>query len=270
MRPDLVWHARQQIARNRRNPLVRGVAAIAEFYLRAYHNEGNPNFDHNGERFLMERLGHRMGDRALTIWDVGAHEGEWSQLAHGYLPQAHILSFEVVPSVFRRIPPQPWREAHNIGLSDQDGHVGVTVAEGWDTASAIEPRRGHRFFEDGRVEHCTVARGDTLIANGRPRPDFLKIDTEGHEVPVLRGLTGLLASAPPEIIQLEYGQTYIPGGYSLRNLFDLLAPHGYRIGRLHPGHVDYFDYGYHRDDFRMSNLVAVRSDELVALTAPRR
>ena len=58
------------------------------------------------------------------------------------------------------------------------------------------------------------------------------------------------------------GSTYLPSGSTLKQVYDLLTPMGYAIGRIYPNHVDFRDYVYTDDNFRMGNFVATRSKEL--------
>lgn len=256
------WHIKNQIRLRRRNRVFSGLARLSRTYLKAFENDGNFNFERNGERDALTKISRWFGGAQATVWDVGAHRGEWASLCHGILPASKIFSFEIVPNIFQDIPQAHWLEARNVGLSDKEAEVEVTVAHGWDTANAIHPRTEHFFFDHGERVSCRVVPGDQLVEEGLPPPDILKIDTEGHEVPVLRGLKNTLMSAPPKVIQLEYGQTYLPGGFTLRDVFELLTPCGYSVGRLYPNHVEFRGYGYDLDDFRMGNFIAVRDEGL--------
>jgi hypothetical protein len=63
-------------------------------------------------------------------------------------------------------------------------------------------------------------------------------------------------------MQIEYGDTYIPSGSTLKALYELVEPHGYSIGRLYPNYVDFKSYEYRDDNFRMGNLIAVKDRDL--------
>ncbi len=92
--------------------------------------------------------------------------------------------------------------------------------------------------------------------------DILKIDTEGHEVDVLLGFTKVLVTPnAPRIIQFEYGHTYLPSKHSLSDVYRLLEPSGYVIGRLYPNGVEFSPYQLEKENFRIGNFVAVREGD---------
>ena len=70
-------------------------------------------------------------------------------------------------------------------------------------------------------------------------------------------------------MQFEYGSTYVPAGATLREVYGLLGDAGYRIGRLHPDHVDFQAYALELEHYRMGNYIAVRDPDLVAVLGPR-
>jgi Methyltransferase FkbM domain len=109
----------------------------------------------------------------------------------------------------------------------------------------------------GRVE-----TGDEITKRlALPRIDLLKIDVEGHEIEVLSGFATVLASAvlQPQVIQFEYGVTWLPGRHNLLEAYRILEPFGYAIGRLYPDGVDFKPYTFADDHFRMGNYIAVRA-----------
>ena len=209
------------------------------------------------------------------IWDVGAHDGSWAASAHEAFPDAEIHAFEIVPetrqALERLAERSSWLHTHDFGLSDADASVCVTVSSADSTISSITPRFDHWTFQAGSTEtvESRVVAGDDLISAGTiPAPHVLKIDVEGHEIAVLRGLRGLLAGDErPRLIQFEYGSTYVRAGARLLEAYELLEPAGYSIGRVYPEHVEFEPYRVDDEHFRMGNYVACRDAELTAALA---
>jgi FkbM family methyltransferase len=261
---------RQIIRDNRRSTPFRLFAAGCEKYLRAWYNEAFYDFKRNGEAFAMAAFARWCPAPAARIWDVGAHTGEWALAMIEVMPQATIHSFEIVPSVRealrRAVAGCPRIIAEESVISDRCGTVPVYWNESFDDTSSISTRVGSRFFRNlATVVECPIITAD-LFSERTAIPAFIKIDVEGHETSVLMGAQNLLASdRPPVMIQIEYGDTYIPSGSTLRNLYSILAPRGYDNGRLYPNHVEFKAYEFSDDNFRMGNIITVRDDDLRAM-----
>lgn len=255
------------VAKNRRALLLRLIAAGSERYLRAWYNQARWGFKTNGEAFVLSRLNQWAQGNKITIWDVGAHNGEWSDIAHKMVPSAGIHSFEIIPEIAATLTDSAWRSAHAFGLSNAEGTVDVHWNQGHNTESSINPRSESVTFRTSPVSmiQCQVRTGDKLV-HELGFPDFLKIDTEGHEAYVLRGFSETLqSSSAPSLIQFEYGITYVPSGSTLREIYSLLA--GYSIGRLYPNYVDFKPYSYSDENLRMCNMIATRDRTLQKLLA---
>ncbi len=245
---------------------------MCEKYLRAWHNDAFYEFDRNGEGFAIQCFARWAGGRTLTVWDVGAHHGEWADAAHAAMPDAHVTSFEILPPVAEllaaRHPDAAWLTIRNIGLSDSEGSVDVTWNKDHDSTNAIAPRSTSKWFASSDLQTiaCPVSTIDQLIAQGAPPPDLLKVDVEGHDAFVLDGAKQLFTGDhAPHMIQFEYGDTWIPAGRLLHQTGAMLAAAGYKFGRLYPRHVEFRDYSYGDENFRMGNIIAVRDAGLMAL-----
>lgn len=267
--------ARQAIRERARDPVFRSIASICEKFLRAYNNEDFYDFRKNGEAFLLRTTASLFSDRPFVIWDVGAHHGHWALGARSQFPQASIHCFEIVPQIAqelaRRLGSAPLTTVHNFGLSDAETEHLVHLNTVHTSTNSIAPRAGGVYFgADAETVLCRSSTCDRVAAALEP-PTLLKIDVEGHEVAVLRGARGLLESdARPIAIQFEYGETYIPSHATLKDVYDLLSPQGYAIGKLYPNHVRFKPYEYADDNFRMGNFVAVRDAALRSLLEGRR
>jgi len=269
--------ARQMIRSHRRSAPIKGIAVICEKYLRAWHNDAFFEFDRNGERFAIQCFAQWAGARPLTIWDVGAHHGEWADAVHSAMPTARVTSCEILPPIAELLAARhrdaDWLTIRNIGLSDAAGSVEVTWNKDHDTTNSITPRSSSKWFAGGDLQTitCPVSTIDQLIAEGAPPPDLLKVDVEGHDAFVLDGANQLLGGdRAPRMIQFEYGDTWIPAGRLLYQTSAMLAACGYKIGRLYPHHVEFRDYSYADENFRMGNMIATREPDLLALlSSPR-
>jgi FkbM family methyltransferase len=153
----------------------------------------------------------RPGD---VVYDVGANIGWYGLLAARRVgPAGRVIAFE--PSVENAAHVQ--RNAHINGL----GNVAVICAaltdrDGWmtfmqrgslegriekDDCEAQAERRAKRTVEvEGRTP-VPITKLDTWLAQtGEPAPNVVKIDVEGAEVGVLRGMTQTLRSAKPTLV----------------------------------------------------------------------
>ena len=69
---------------------------------------------------------------------------------------------------------------------------------------------------------------------------LVKIDTEGHDLAVLRGAERLLAQQRIGVAQFEYNSRWIGARSYLYDAFNLLDPAGYRLGKLTPRGVEFY------------------------------
>ncbi|GGI67608.1 nodulation protein noeI- methyltransferase [Polymorphobacter multimanifer] len=257
---------KRRIVENRRSAIVRYVAGLSRRFLNAYHYTGEYAFATNGEKFALSRFAQAHGSKAI-IWDVGAHLGEYALEAHDVMPEARIVSFEIIPEIAAQLKTritEDWFELHEIGLSNAMGNIEVSWNRKQDTTNAVVPfAYEHLDLSDVQRRQCPITTIDRLIAEGHPPPDVLKIDVEGHEAAVLNGAGKLLASDnAPTMIQFEYGGTWIPSSATLYAAQACLEGFGYAVGRLYPDHVAFKRYSWQDEHFRMGNMIAARGARL--------
>ena len=92
--------------------------------------------------------------------------------------------------------------------------------------------------------------------------DFVKIDTEGSELSILKSFKEMLSNGKIRFIQFEYGMTSFYGNSSLGEFFKLMERH-YTMHRILPeGITDELEYSEDIETFRWSNFLAIRKDSL--------
>jgi FkbM family methyltransferase len=247
--------ARPFIARHRRNPLFRGFARLSWLWLKAYENCSGI-FATNGEEMVLRCLS---GLPMTTVFDVGANVGDWSLLAHRYLPCVRIFSFELSPPTFKQLQQNTAMcdriVAFNFGLSDHDGETSFYhYPEKPGETSVLA-----HSFQSGAVElKGRLRTGDALCAEqGIVQIDLLKVDVEGAESAVLRGFDKMLASRRISVIQFEYEKLNAATKFLLQDFYALLGGYGYTIGKIFPNYVEFRDYAFEHEMLWGSNYLAV-------------
>lgn len=161
-------------------------------------------------------INHTLGDtfeemglfRAITqrlnandvVWDIGANCGLFSYLlaVHGTFKKLYF--FEPNKNVFdiAQAALQPWAniKGYNLALSDKNGKAILRVPCEGSTNATLEQKTDADFS----VKEIETIRGDDLINNGMCEPpNVIKIDTEGHELSVIRGFSGVIERYQPSI-----------------------------------------------------------------------
>jgi FkbM family methyltransferase len=253
---------RDIVRRNHRLRIFELASSAAKTYLRAYHNEDHYRFAHNGELFVIETVATLQGDARLVTFDVGANRGTWTLQLINCCPQAEVHCFEIapqlVPSLTGTLREFPNARLNFLGLSYTEGTLELKYVPGATSTSTVhEPLWASSWgFSHERVT-VPVTTGDKYVGrNGIDHIGILKIDTEGHELSVLKGFAETLKARKISLIQFEHGWVHIASRTLLCDFYQLL--HDFAIGRLHPRCVDFKEYDHREDEqFRMGNYIAV-------------
>ena len=203
----------------------------------ALHGLGVFNVEprYSGERWLVRRR-LRLGERPI-LFDVGANVGEFSRLLVDSFPTAEIHAFEPHPANFSKLSECSEIRAHNLALGDSQGTLKLFDFSGAEKGSTFASV--HReVFENihGAESHFTTVRVTTLDAFCReheiPQIDFLKIDTEGNELAILRGSTGLLQEGRILNLLFEFNEMNTVSRVFMRDFVEMLKD--YQMFRLLP------------------------------------
>ena len=176
----------------------------------------------------------------MTIVDVGANVGLYAiAAARAVSATGRVLAFEPVPWVADRLRSHLALNGVTnvsvfpIALSSEPGIARLSVGTN-DSQGSLFGREATRVIQ---VETARLA--DVLGREGCDRVDAVKIDVEGAELHVLRGMDGLLHGEGRPLIQCEiFPDALAAAGATGQEVFDWIARHGYvghliRRGRLH-------------------------------------
>ena len=165
----------------------------------------NFNYDAstNGEHWLLLNL---IAGRCSAYMDVGANVGEYSIFIaknSRHIDNLSIISVEPSPYTFdllmSNVEPFDSIKPFNLALSDANG---AKVFYEYDDGSGRNTLEGEttgiKYKKSYNLEVKTAH--DFLMENQiTPRFDLVKIDVEGHELPVLKGATETIKKHKPTI-----------------------------------------------------------------------
>lgn len=152
-------------------------------------------------------------ERSNVILDVGSHVGIYALAAASVNEMAKIVAFEAVDFVYARlfqnISANAFSniEARHLAVSDSEGVTKINVKFGPATlssGSSLEMRKS--FSKD--IQSKIVAKDTIQNELDNASVDLVKIDVEGHEMPVLNGMRDIIERRRPiilcEVLYVEF------------------------------------------------------------------
>jgi FkbM family methyltransferase len=182
-------------------------------------------FEEELEAYMLREL--KPGD---TVLDIGANVGHVALPAGALVaPTGCVYAFEPNPQLATLVAHSAARQrlpvtVHPFGLGDQPGTFELRMEPGHAGGATLRPA-GDKYTE--RVS-CSIKVGDEVMPPLKGRV-FLKIDVEGFEINVLRGLQKTLRRVDHAV--LEVSPEWL-GSEGVRELFALLQDGGLVAHRL--------------------------------------
>lgn len=181
----------------------------------------------------------RLSKGKKVFMDVGAYHGMFTLAFAASNPDGKAYAFEPSPLLFDDLKEgcsaYPNAFPFQVALSDTSGQV-----------EARSEFQSHIVLSPGKLPgtNCSgltdpdfmvnVTRGDDL---GMTDVDLIKIDVEGHEVKVIRGLRDTILLYRPTIFIELHGLRIVDDGCSIEELINLMKPHNYAVMETQNGLV---------------------------------
>ncbi len=173
----------------------------------------------------------------LVILDVGANVGHWSRLVSAYFPSADIYAFEPSKETFSELESNLSDNKNikvfNFGLGETNSTEVLYSDEALSGKASLTKRNLKHFnINFDKTENITIKRLDSFLGEFSIVPNLLKIDVEGHELSVLKGLGNHINML--EIIQFEFGGTDIDSRVFFQDFWNFFEDKPFDLFRLTP------------------------------------
>jgi FkbM family methyltransferase len=183
--------------------------------------------------------------RPMHLIDVGANKGQFALATHSVMPNVRIDCFEPLPTAAKTL--ENWARAassqlriHRVALSDKKGNAKFYVTSREDSSSLFLPTKAQRDNGINVKDTIPVSmdRLDNIILPKEiRRPSLLKIDVQGGELNVLKGMGQL-----SEVIDFIYFETSFIELYEGQPLFadthEFLKSKGFMLRGVANCHAD--------------------------------
>jgi FkbM family methyltransferase len=192
----------------------------------------------SGEDSIVRNIIQELDTGAGVVLDIGANEGDFTELIISASRNLTVLSFEPHPQTYLRLQ-QRFANSHkrvevlNYALGDRAGEISLfdyCDNDGSEHASVfrevIEATRGRK----SREHKVKLVALDALEIKGDI--DLVKIDVEGFELQVLQGARKLLADKQPKYIVIELNEMNVNSRTFLKDFTTELSD--YKVERILP------------------------------------
>ncbi len=226
----------------------------------AYHLGETCDSNRNGEYALIDHLAAKI----TTFVDVGANVGEWSD--HMF-KHANAKGFIYEPS---RTCVQKLKERfkgkdaviRDVAVSD---HVGTAIFAQEDNCGEGSSLVDGSAPGQGNCTEVSITTLDAEFKNSPLRIDYLKIDTEGYDLKVLRGAHEVITKA--RFVQFEYNSHWASVGSTLADAIRYLNHLGFTVFLVRSTGLHPLRYEVWNDFFRYSNFFACRAEDVESVQA---
>lgn len=184
----------------------------------------------NGEEFDLIKKLYNSGDD-VTVIDVGANTGEWSEKVAQILVNNSIkfklISVEPVPIFYQELTARniPNCTTLKLGISNQAKSLIITRLGGG-ASVLFDKSDSHKDKEEILIK-CT--KGDQLVQKMKIKPNFIKVDADGLDFEILQSFLRTINESRP-IVQFEHTFRFAKEmGYSLKDVIHFFNQFSYEV-----------------------------------------
>lgn len=171
----------------------------------------------------------KKGDVAV---DVGAHIGYWTLIMSQWVgPDGHVVAFEPETKNFQYLSKNVvYNNVKNTVIERKAvSNIESDVVKLYLTGGNSGHHSLFEIAETTSLQHVQQVSLDSYFKPGS-RVDFVKIDTEGNEIPVLIGMLRVIEDNPNITIMSEFSEeNFENADYDLKDFYNMLREFGFDV-----------------------------------------
>lgn len=238
----------------------------------AYNNNGILNYENeivSGENFLISNILPKYipTNKKALIFDVGANIGTYSSNLASIFSNSTIYSFEPNINTFNLLRKNVEKLNNiisiNIGLSDVkiESEIYTYLNDLNSEHASLYKEVFRDLHKDKSITSVKIEleRLDEFCNNYNiDYIDFLKIDTEGNELDVLKGGIQMINKGRVKLIQFEFNEMNVISRVFLKDFYEILKD--YKIYRLSEKQlIPLYQYNSINEIFKFQNMLAIHN-----------
>lgn len=196
--------------------------------------------EQSGEAYFVKSVLPEIDAEGSTILDVGANEGDFIATVLENSHKIKCIGIEPHPRIFARLEArfaeQRARvELLNIGAGGEDGTLNLyDYSDGGGSPHASVFKEVIEDIHKGAAQswQVPVRRLDPIVAERGAKVSLVKIDVEGFEFEVLKGLSQTLKEQNVKYVIIEFNEMNVVSRTFMKDFVDALV--GYRAWRILP------------------------------------
>jgi FkbM family methyltransferase len=230
------------------------------------HGIGILNFENSrvsGEAFFVERFKTLKNG---TVFDIGAHMGDYSELLRRTNDSLDIYCFEPHPVTFAKLQTHARKgvNVYNLAIGNTNGEFKLFDYKDKDGSehATVYKEVIESIHKGSPIEHTVQMKklDDFIAENKIPVINLLKIDAEGHELDILKGCENSLRNNIIEIIHFEFNEMNVVSRVFFKDFWDML-PDFYFYRMLPDALIRIEEYNPLLCElFAFQNIAAIRKD----------